>query len=82
MISDPVSEFLFYYENDFITSLSILLDKFGVIFIFLFLCFIYLFNKIKFFRESKIRFDLEKLRSRLFFTFIALLLTIASVQFI
>lgn len=92
MISDPISLALFYYRNHLLDLLSIFIDKLGVILVFAILGFIYLFTKfksesikvIKFFDRIGIKFksDLPILKHRLFITFVALLLTIASVQFI
>ncbi|MCX8202576.1 MAG: phosphatase PAP2 family protein [Candidatus Micrarchaeota archaeon] len=90
MISDPVSLALFYHQNQLITDLCIILDKFGILFAFAFLGLVYLNSKLNlldsFKKRSKLIMDLEPtfgiLKKRLFIAFIALSLAIASIQFI
>lgn len=90
MISDPVSLALFFYQNQFLDMISIAIDKAGVPFTLGFLVLIYIFTKFNILKRleksikdgKKFAQDFSLLRKRLFFTFVALLLTIASVQFI
>ena len=94
MINDPISLWLFYFHNSFLTYLSRFLDLFAVPIVFAFLFFIIvlsywrqgiklrsslsLFSKV----WPDMKKDLDLLKKRAFVFLIALLLTIAVVQFI
>ncbi|MEM4159924.1 MAG: phosphatase PAP2 family protein [Candidatus Micrarchaeia archaeon] len=91
MLSDPVSLALFFYQNPILDLISIAIDKAGVPFIIGLLALIYIFIKFNILKKlkkyigvdgRKFEYDFSLMKKRLFFTFVALLLTIASVQFI
>lgn len=91
MIKDPVSEFLFIHQNEFLILMSIVLDKLTVPLVFAFLISIYIFSKLKLENRTKFFFkligidikkEIPKIRKKLLIGFLSLLLAIASIQFI
>jgi len=88
MINDPISLWLFYTDNPFLTYLSKFLDLFTIPIVFAFLFFVLFLS----YRKHNIRLfslfwpdmkkDMVLIKKRIFVFFISLLLTIAAVQFI
>lgn len=83
-MSDPLSEALFFYRNVFFDFLSLAVDKAEFPLLFGILGIIFLLKKFNLEKRLNERFSKEItiLHERLFLVFVALLLTIASVQFI
>ena len=86
MIPDPLSTWLFSFQNGFITFLSLFLDVFTVPIVAGFIISVYFLSYVK--HKSKILESLRKLlcsdelKKSLFTALISLMLVIASVQFV